>query len=188
MDPETTFWEGPESASAEPSKSPLGVSTWAAAKGQVRPEQSASCQFGKQAHSSKAPHEPWPEHACAFFYGLVRPALERSLLFHAFLAPGAARSARYGFGSVPARGVGGALVRWVWVYSSLAPGAGGPRGRGSSRGAFVCFRGSGGARARVEVAGAASCGALPGGSLSLAGLCCNAAAHVRALGDGRAGG
>ena len=37
-------------------------------------------------------------------------------------------------------------------------------------------------------AGAASRGPLPGGSLSLSGLCCNAAAHVRALGDGRAGG
>ena len=138
----------PLSASAEPSRSPLGVSTWAAAKGQVRPEQSASCQFGKQTHSSKAPQEPWPEHACGH---------------SAFAVPGGAR-----LGSSRAR-----AGRRLW---------------GSPRGARVCVSGGAGVPfVRWDGGGCLSRGAR-GGSPSLAGLGCNAAAHVRALGDGRAGG
>ena len=47
VEPMMTGVPGPESSSsAEPSRSPLGESTCESAKGQVRPEQSASCQFG----------------------------------------------------------------------------------------------------------------------------------------------
>ena len=93
------------------------------------------------------------------------------------------------FGSLAARGV--SLVRFMGFVRPSPPGAArAVRAEARAR-FFVGARLGAGpwmAGAASGGAGAASRGPLPGGSLSLSGLCCNAAAHVRALGDGRAGG